>query len=96
MSTTLATLRADNVDIKSETLGHVLGMTDHVHVEDAIRVEFIDDGLGGNTDGGDKELGAGADDDVDELAELALCVIVAVSCVSASHTFALACLAHVR
>lgn len=51
--------------------------TDHVHVEYAGRVELVDDSLGWYTDGGDEELGARFDDDVDELGQLALGVIVA-------------------
>jgi hypothetical protein len=53
-------------------------VADHVHAEDAGTVELLDNGLGGNTDGGDEELGAALDDDVDELVELTLGVVVAV------------------
>jgi hypothetical protein len=52
-------------------------VTDHVHVEDAVGVELIDDSLGGNSDGRDKQGGLFGDDDVDQLAELALSVVVA-------------------
>jgi hypothetical protein len=40
-------------------------------------VESVDDMFGGNTDGGDEELGTAVDNDADELIELAFCVIVA-------------------
>jgi hypothetical protein len=54
----------------------VLDGTDHVHAENAVLVELVDDVLGGNTDGADKELGALLDDNVDELVKLALGVVV--------------------
>ncbi len=73
----LTTLGADDVDADVEGLGDVLGVADHVHAEDTGTVEALDDGLGGNTDGRDEELGAALDDDVDELVELALGVVVA-------------------
>jgi hypothetical protein len=53
-------------------------VSDHVHVDDAGGVELVDDGLGGHADCGDEELGAGLDDDVDELVQLALCVVIAI------------------
>jgi hypothetical protein len=65
VSTTLATLRADDVDTEVEALLDVLGMTDHVHVEDAVLVQLLDNGLGWDTDGGDKELSSRVDDNVD-------------------------------
>lgn len=77
VTTTLTTLSADDIDTEVEALLDVLGVADHVHVDDAVGVELVDDVLGGNTDGGDEELGTGLDDDVDELVELALGVIVA-------------------
>jgi hypothetical protein len=40
-------------------------------------VQLVDDSPGRDADGGDEELGAGLDDDVDELAQLALGVVVA-------------------
>jgi hypothetical protein len=52
-------------------------VADHVHVEDAGLVELVDDGLGGHTDGADEQRGAGLDDDVGELTELALGVVIA-------------------
>jgi hypothetical protein len=52
-------------------------VADHVHVDDAVLVQPVDDLLGGDTDGGDEQLGTGLNDDVDELVQLALGVIVA-------------------
>lgn len=77
VATTLTTLGADDVDAEVEALLDVLGVSDHVHVDDAGSVKSIDDVLGRDTDSRDEELGAGLDDDVNELVELALCVVVA-------------------
>lgn len=77
VTATLTTLGADNVDAEVEALLDVLGVSDHVHVDDAGSVESVDDVLGRDTDSRDEELGARFDDDVDELVELALGVIVA-------------------
>lgn len=38
-------------------------------------MEFLDDGFGGDTDGADEDLGAAFDNDIDELVQLALCVV---------------------
>jgi hypothetical protein len=38
-------------------------------------VEFLDDMFWGDADGTDEDLGATFDDDVDELVQLALCVV---------------------
>lgn len=78
VASSFTTLGADHVDAEVEALLDVLGVADHVHVEDAGFVELVDDLLGGHADGGDEEAGAGVDDDVGELAELALGVVVAV------------------
>ena len=40
-------------------------------------MELVDNGLGRHADSGDEEAGLLGDDDIDELAELALCVVVA-------------------
>jgi hypothetical protein len=77
VATALAALGADDVDAKLEALLDMLGVADHVHVQDAMGVQLVDDGLGRHSDGRHEELGAGLDDDVDELAQLALCVVVA-------------------
>ena len=55
----------------------MLGVSNHVHVENARFVESVDDMLWGDANGGDEELGSAVDDDADELVELAFCVIVA-------------------
>lgn len=73
----LTTLGADDVDVEIKALLDVLDVADHVHVDDAVLVQPVDDLLGGDTDGGDEQLGAGLNDDVDELVQLALGVIVA-------------------
>lgn len=77
MATALTTLGADDVDAEVDALLHMLDVADHVHVDDAGAVELVDDGLGGHADGGDEELGARVNDDVDHLVELALGVVVA-------------------
>lgn len=84
VTTTLTTLGADDVDAEGKALLDVLDVADHVHVQDTGLLELLDDVLGGDTDGRDEELGAGLDDNVDELIELALGVIVAAEkpCVS--------------
>ena len=78
VATTLTTLGADDVDTELEALLDVLDVANHVHVHDAMLVELVDNGLGGDTDGGNEELGTRFDDDVYELVELALGVIVAM------------------
>lgn len=76
VTTTLATLSADNIDADVDALLDVLHVADHVHVDDAGSVEAVYNGLGGDTDSRDEELGTGLDDDVDELVEFALGVVV--------------------
>ena len=77
VTTTLTTLSANDVNANLKTLLDVLGVADHVHCEDTGFVESVDDCLGGDTNGRDKELGSALNDDVDELVQLALGVIVA-------------------
>ena len=77
VTTTLTTLGADDIDTDVNALLDVLDVANHVHVGNTSLVELVDDGLGGDTDGRDKQLGAGLDNNVDELIELALGVIVA-------------------
>lgn len=79
VSTTLATLGTDKIGADVETLLDVLGVSDHIHVEDAVLVQLVDDLFWWDTNGGDEEARAGLDDDVYELAELAFCVVVAMS-----------------
>ena len=77
VAASFAALGADEVDADVETFLHVLGVPDHVHVEDAGFVQTVDDVLGGDADGGDEELGAVVDDDADEVVEFAFGVVVA-------------------
>jgi hypothetical protein len=65
VATALASLGTDQVDADVKAFLDVLGVADHVHVEDAVFVELLDDVLGGDADGGDKELGAAVNDDLD-------------------------------
>lgn len=78
VTTSLTTLGADNINANIKGLLDVLGVTDHVHAEDAGTVELLDDGLGGDTDGGDEKAGLFLDDNINELTELALGVVVAI------------------
>jgi hypothetical protein len=78
VASALTTLCADNVDAEVEALLDVLGVADHVHVENAGLVELLDDSFGRYTDGTDEEFGTRIDDDVDELVQLALGVVVAI------------------
>lgn len=79
VSAALATLCADDIDTEIKALLDVLGVTDHVHVKDAVLVQFLDNSLGRNTDGGNEELRAALNDHIDQFVQLALCVIVARS-----------------
>lgn len=78
VATSFTSLCADHVGAEFEALLDVLGVSDHVHVKNAVLVEFLDDVLWWDTDGRDEKTGAGFDGDVDELVELALGVVVAV------------------
>lgn len=78
MATAFAALGADHVGADVEAFLNVLGVPDHVHVEDAGFVEALDDGFGGDADGGDEEAGAGVDDDGYEIVEFAFGVVVAL------------------
>jgi len=90
VTSTLATLSADEIDAELEALLDVLGVTDHVHVEDAVLVELVNDGLGWDTNGRDEETGARLDDDVDEVIELALGVVVAAEGAISVYRFCVA------
>lgn len=78
VTTTLSTLGADNVGTDIEALLDVLGVTDHVHVENASLVQSLDDRLGGDSDGGDEELRTALNDDLNQLVELSLGVVIAI------------------
>jgi hypothetical protein len=77
VATALATLGADDINADFKALLDVLGVTDHVHGEDTGAMQTLNDVLGGNTDGGDEELRAALDDNVNKLVELAFGVVVA-------------------
>jgi len=77
VSTTLTTLSADDICAGIQRFLNVLGVADHVHVEDSVAVESVDNVLRGDTDSGDEELSAALDDDVDEFVEFPLGVVVA-------------------
>ncbi|KAI3485919.1 hypothetical protein L1887_50573 [Cichorium endivia] len=84
VSTTLATLEDDHVDTGLEDLGGVLGVTNDTGHHDLGIVQLFDDLDRGHTDGGNEELGARLNDNVDELGELAVCVVgVGLSCATA-------------
>ena len=85
VSTSLATLGADHINTEVEALLNMLWVSDHVHVEDTVRVELVDNSLWWDTDGGNEKLSAGLDNNIDELVELALGVIVAGKLVSSAR-----------
>lgn len=76
VATALGALGADNVDTNGESLGDVLGGTDHVHDRDAGSVELVDSPLGRNTDGRDEEVALLLNHDVDELGQGAASVVL--------------------
>jgi hypothetical protein len=55
VATSLASLSADDIDAEVEAFLNVLGVADHVHVEDAIGVELVDNSLRRHADGGNEE-----------------------------------------
>lgn len=83
VSTTLTALCTDQIYSKSEAFGDVLWVSDHVHVENTSLVQTLDHLFWRDTNGRDKQTCAGINDDVDEIVELAFCVVIAaVSLVS--------------
>lgn len=78
VSTTLTSLSADDINAELKALLDVLGVSDHVHVQNTGLVQFLDNMLGGNTDGRNEQLGSARNCDVDELVKLSLGVVVAV------------------
>lgn len=78
VTTALTTLGADDINANIKGLLDVLGVTDHVHAQDAGTVQLLDNSLGGNTDGGNEEASLFLDDNIDKLTELALGVVVAI------------------
>jgi hypothetical protein len=79
VATALTSLGADDVNSELKALLDMLGVADHVHVEHSVFVKLLDNGLWGNTDGGNEELSARLDDNVHEIVELSLGVVVAIS-----------------
>ena len=77
-----AALGTDHVGADVEAFLDVLRVAYHVHIEHAVLVEAFNDVGGWNADGGDKELGAGVDDDGYEVVEFAFGVVVARFCQS--------------
>lgn len=70
VSSSLSSLRANDIDALRESLGAVLDGSDHVHDGDTSGVELVDGGTGRDSDGADEESCLLGDDDVDELVEL--------------------------
>jgi hypothetical protein len=81
MSTTLTTLGTDNVDADIETFPDVLRVANHVHVENTIRVQSVNNSFWWNANSGDEEGSLGANYYIDELVELAFSIVVATACV---------------
>jgi hypothetical protein len=77
VATTFTSLSADDINTELEAFLDVLWVTDHVHVENTVCVDLVNDSLWWDTDSRDEELGARFNDDVNELAKLTLCVVVA-------------------
>lgn len=67
VSTTFTSLGANGICAGLNRLPYVLRMADYVHIKDTGVVEFVDNVLRRNTDGGNKKPGTALDDDVNEL-----------------------------
>lgn len=78
VATALTALGANDVDAKLNALLDMLDVADHVHVDDAMFVKLVDNGLWGDADGRDEDSGLLLDNNVDEFIELALCVVVTI------------------
>ena len=76
VTTTLTTLGADDIDTNLEAFGDVLWVADHVHVQNTMLVEPVNNFLWWYTDGRDKELSTRVNDYVDEFTQFALSVVV--------------------
>ena len=77
--TCLSTLRADDVRSSGARLVHVLRVSDHVHVQDPMGMQLVDDVSGRDADGGDEEFRPAGNDDVDQFVERAFGVVKLVS-----------------
>ena len=71
----LAALCADDIRAGLACLVCVLRVTDHVHVQNAVGVEFVNYVFWRDADGGDEELRATFDDDVDEFIQTAFSIV---------------------
>lgn len=76
VATAFTTLGADDIDAQLEALLDVLGVANHVHVQDAVLVQALDDVSGRHTDGRDKQRDLLFNDDINQLVQLALGVVV--------------------
>lgn len=65
MSSTFTALSADDVGADIKAFLDVLGMPDHIHVENTGFVETLNYRGWRDADGGDEEFGARVDDDGD-------------------------------
>jgi hypothetical protein len=59
MPTTFSSLCADDISAYRQALGHVLGVADHVHVQDSMLVKTLHDRFGWNTNSTDEQFRAG-------------------------------------
>jgi hypothetical protein len=78
VTTSFTTLSADQINADVEAFLDVLGVADHVHVEDASFVETVHHCLWGDTDGRDEEFNTRVDNNGDEFVKFAFGVVVAV------------------
>jgi hypothetical protein len=81
VSPALTALGTDNVNADIEAFPDVLRVANHVHVENAIRVQSFNNSFRWNANGGDEEGSLGANYYINELVELAFGIIVATACV---------------
>ena len=83
VASTFTGLGTDEVDADVQGLLDVLGVSDHVHDNDASLVQTFDDVHGRNTDCADEQARLLLDNDVDEFIKLTfLVVVLRVSCQS--------------
>ena len=75
MPASLAALCANDIRTGLARFMRMLRVADHVHVQDAVGVELVDDGLRRDAHRGDKELGSTLDDDVDQVVQCTFGII---------------------
>lgn len=90
VSTGLGTLGTYDIRSHGAGFGDVFRMPDHVHVQDTVGVEFLDDVLRCDAHSGHEQFRAARDDDVDQ------CVEVAFGVVGLEGTSGSACLVDAR